>query len=60
MQNKPWYQSKTLWFNILGGLGAMFGPGAMFGHVLAPEEVGAVMGVVNIALRLATDKALVK
>lgn len=57
---KPWWQSKTLWGNALMGLGAMFGPGALFGHVLAVEELGAVMAVGNIALRLVTSKGLVK
>ena len=54
---KPWYQSKTLWANGLMGLGALFS-GPMFGHVFAPEEVGAAMGIGNILLRLTTQKGL--
>ncbi len=57
---KPWYQSKTLWFNLLGGLGALFDAGGMFGHVFAPAETSAIMAVGNIALRLVTSKGLVK
>ena len=55
--NKSWYQSKTLWANGLMGLGALFS-GPMFGHVFAPEEVGAFMGIGNIILRLTTSKGL--
>ena len=58
MDKKPWYQSKTLWFNILGGAGALFGSGGMFGQVFSPEEVGAVMAVGNTILRLTTSKGL--
>lgn len=59
MHAKSFLQSKTLWFNLLVGAGALFGPGGAFGHVFTPEEVGAVLGVGNIALRLVTDKKLV-
>lgn len=57
---KPWWQSKTLWANLLMGGAAMFGAGGTFGHVFSPEEVGAVMGVGNIILRLFTDKGLMR
>jgi len=56
---KSWWQSKTLWFNVLAGAGALFGPGAVLGHVVAPEELGAVMAVGNVLLRLVTSKGLV-
>lgn len=58
--NKPWYESKTLWANVLGAAGAMFTPTGMLGHVFAPEEVGALFAVGNVFLRLFTDKGLVK
>ena len=57
---KSWWQSKTLWFNILSGAGALFGPGQIMGHVFAPEEVGAFMAIGNAALRLTTQKGLTK
>lgn len=56
---KPWYQSKTLWFNVFAGLGSIFAAGGALGHVLDPEEVGAVIGIGNIVLRLVTHKGLV-
>ena len=58
--NKSWYESKTLWFNILAGAASIFGAGGMFGHVLAPEEVGGILGLGNILLRVFTDKGLVR
>ncbi len=57
---KKWFASKTLWFNLLGGLAAMFGPAGMLGHVFSPAEVGATLAVGNAVLRLVTDKGLVK
>jgi hypothetical protein len=60
IMNKSWWESKTLWFNILTGVGALTGPGAAFGHVFAPEEIGAFMGIGNIVLRLLTHKGLTK
>ena len=58
-ETKQWYKSKTLWGNLLMGLGSVFS-GPMFGHVFAPEEVGAIMGIGNIVLRLTTDKGLTR
>lgn len=57
---KKWYASKTLWFNTLTMLGALFGAGGQLGHVLAPEEVAAGIGFGNIILRLFTDKGVVR
>lgn len=57
--SKSIFQSKTLWFNLLGGLGAMLGSGGMFGHVFSPEEVGAGLAIGNVILRLMTDKKVV-
>jgi len=59
-ENKLWWKSKTLWFNILGAAGMMFGPTGTLGHVFAADEVAAGMGIGNIALRLMTNKGLVK
>lgn len=57
--SKPFYKSKTLWFNLLAGAGAMFVPGGAFEHVLGPTEVGLIMGIGNALLRFVTDKGLV-
>lgn len=60
MDKKKWYESKTLWFNMLGGVAALFGADGAFGHVFSPEEVGATLGIGNILLRLFTNKGLVQ
>lgn len=56
---KEWWKSKTLWANGIMGIGALFS-GPALGHVFAPEEVGAFMGIANIVLRLTTDKGLTR
>lgn len=60
METKSMLQSKTLWFNVLAMAGAWFGAGGIFGHVLAPEEVGAIIGAGNVVLRFFTDKGIVR
>lgn len=57
---KPWYQSKTLWFNVLAGAAALFGSDGSFGHVFSAEEVGLGLGLGNMALRFMTSEGLVK
>lgn len=59
MGGKSWYSSKTLWFNVLSGAGALFGAGGAFGHVFSAEEIGAFMAIGNVLLRLVTSKGLV-
>lgn len=58
-ETKSWWQSKTLWANTIMGVGALF-TGPTLGHVFAPEEVAAGMGVMNIILRLTTQKGLTR
>ena len=57
---KPWYQSKTLWVNILTLLALILGTVAQWPELqaLSPQLLGA-LSVVNILLRLLTDKRLV-
>jgi hypothetical protein len=57
---KPWYQSKTLWVNILTLLALILGTVAQWPELqaLAPQLLGA-LSVVNILLRFLTDKRLV-
>ena len=58
METKSPLQSKTLWFNVLAGAGAIFAGDGALGHVFAPEEVGAVLGIGNILLRFFTSKGI--
>lgn len=55
--DKKFWQSKTLWANAIAMTGAMFS-GPTLGHVFAPEEVAAGLGIMNILLRLTTQKGL--
>jgi hypothetical protein len=57
---KPWYQSKTLWVNILTLLALILGSIAQWPELqsLAPQLLGA-LSVVNILLRFLTDSKLV-
>lgn len=57
MDTKKWYQSKTIWFNVLAIAGAIF--------TMASEQLsqGAGTGVIlinagNILLRFVTNKPL--
>lgn len=59
-ETKSPFASKTLWFNVLAAGAALFGADGTFGHVFAPEEVAAVLGIGNIALRLVTSKGILK
>lgn len=59
--NKPWYKSKTVWFNILTIAGAVAGGAGGFLPALGPVVSPAVyqwvlfgVGFVNVALRAIT------
>ena len=59
MEAKKWFQSKTLWVNLLAGIGAITGAiGIDIG--LTPEMqlsvVTAIMAVVNVVLRVKTKQ----
>ena len=57
---KPWYKSKTLWFNVLGGAASMLDQQTgMLGNVLNPEETTALFGIGNIILRFLTNKKII-
>lgn len=57
--SKPWYQSKTLWTNIIALVAAITGA---FGLDLGLDAetqvslVGGIMAVVNIVLRVVTTQ----
>jgi len=64
MNTKPWYQSKTLWFNVLTLVVAV-AAGFGFAEFEPNQEVitiaGGVVALVNLALRLwFTDKKLTR
>lgn len=58
---KMWYESKTLWFNILYGVIAIAGLGG-FAEFMPGEDaveiVGVLIAAINIVLRLVTNKAI--
>lgn len=54
MENKPAWQSKTLWFNLIAAASAMFFPGVQNFISTHPMEIGVGMGVLNMLLRLVT------
>jgi hypothetical protein len=57
---KRWWESKTLWVNVLTLLALILGTVAQWPELqhLAPHLLGA-LSVVNIALRFVTDSKLV-
>jgi len=57
---KQWYESKTLWVNVLTLLALILGSVAQWPELehLAPQLLGA-LSVVNIILRFVTDSKLV-
>jgi hypothetical protein len=57
-EKKPWYQSKTVWFNALAMLVAVVqGLGGPLPEVDS-AEYATVITLVNVALRVYTTKAL--
>jgi len=58
---KPWYESKTVWFNVLAALVAIagyFGYGEFQPNPHVGEFIAGVASLVNIYLRFKTDKAI--
>lgn len=54
MNTKPWWQSKTLWFNILTlGLDAASG---QLGFHIPPNVAVPILAAGNIGLRLITSQ----
>ncbi len=54
MDSKPWYRSKTVWFNVLSGIGSLVTLGIF--PPAAAVYIPAVTAVVNVGLRLVTDQ----
>ena len=67
MNHKPWWKSKTIWFNVLALLSAFFTGANEFLHVLEvsldPKTyaiVGFLVAVANITLRNITTQTIGK
>ena len=60
MDAKPWYWSKTIWFNVLSFVVAVAVSLGYTGDIPAEwkEYVGPVVAVINVLLRLVTSKAI--
>ena len=56
--SKKFWESKTFWANVLG-IGAMVAQSVNGTFVLPPEWQAAVLGVINIILRLVTKQEIV-
>ena len=57
LEGKKWYKSRTLWVNAIMLVALM--AQVMNGFIIAPEEQGAIIIVVNLVLRAMTKEALV-
>ena len=58
MENKVWYQSKTLWTNFVAFVGVLLMEFGVIDVELSPETVATILIVINFALRLITGKQL--
>uniref|UniRef100_A0A6M3XEU6 Holin n=1 Tax=viral metagenome TaxID=1070528 RepID=A0A6M3XEU6_9ZZZZ len=58
MNSKPWYTSKTLWFNVLAFIAAVVASFGYSGQLPAEWEqyVGVAVALANILLRLVTKQ----
>lgn len=59
--NKEWYESKTLWANIIALVATLltvFGLDVGLGAEQQASVVAGVMAIVNIVLRFRTDKGI--
>lgn len=57
MRSKSWYESKTMWANLIGGgvtIGGVFGLDLGLTPEVQAQLVAGIMAVVNIVLRLVT------
>lgn len=58
---KRWYQSRTLWANLIAGavtIAGVFGVDVGLGAEEQAQLVAGILIVVNIGLRLVTDKPI--
>lgn len=57
MENKSWFKSKTIWFNILSAIWFLLGP-AIGIPTLDADTFAAILMVVNLILRVITKGAV--
>ena len=63
MQAKPFYASKTMWANLIGGavtIGSVFGLDLGLDAAAQAQLVAGIMVVVNLVLRLVTKSKIGK
>jgi len=53
---KAWYESKTLWVNLIGVVAIVVQ--STWGYVIGPEVQVALLSLINIILRLVTHKPI--
>lgn len=61
MDKKPFWASKTLWANVIGGIvavGTAFGLDLNLDAEAQTAIVGGIMAVLNVVLRLVTKTAV--
>ena len=56
METKAWYQSKTLWLNILAAAAGVIQ--SFTGFVVSVEVQGAILIILNVILRLVTKSEI--
>jgi hypothetical protein len=54
MDKKAWWRSKTLWVNLVAGAALL--AQSQFGFVIDGEVQGAILLIINFALRLITNE----
>ena len=56
MENKQWYASKQLWVNAIAVVAMVIQN--FNGFVIPPEQQMAVLGVINLILRMVTGQPI--
>ena len=54
--SKIWYKSKTIWTNLILGVGAIFIPNIE--EVFTPDVIASIFVVFNVLLRAMTSKEI--
>lgn len=55
---KRWFRSRTLWANVIAVVALIIE--ANTSKVISPEVQVSILGVINLVLRIITNKGLVK
>jgi hypothetical protein len=56
METKPWWQSKTIWINVVAL--AVLLAGTQLGFEVTAEESGGILVVINLIMRAITGVGL--